>query len=70
MCLEFNQINKKKSTTEILINTLVVENIGGLGVKTTRKEGKLGVKVVSKYMFPEFYQIQRKVQGDNIDYEN
>ena len=70
MCPELNQINKKESTTEILKNTLVVENIGGLGVKTTRKEGRLGAKFVSKFMFPEFYLIQGKVQGDNIDYEN
>ena len=32
------------STTEILKITLVVESIGGIGVKTTKKEGKLGAK--------------------------
>ena len=50
--------------------TLLVENSGGLKVKTTKKEGKQGAKFASKFMRPEFYQIQGKVQGDNIDYEN
>ena len=50
--------------------SLVVENVYGSGVKTAEKQGKLGAKFASKFMFPEFYQIQEKVQGNNIDYEN
>ena len=36
----------------------MVENIGGLGVKTTKKQGKLGAKFDSTFMCQEFYQIQ------------
>ena len=57
-------------TREILKINLDVENVDGLGVKTTKKEGKQGAKFASKFMRPEFYQIQGKVQGDNTDYEN
>ena len=62
--------------TEILKITLVVENIGGLGVKTTKREGKLGAKFPWKLMPQEFNQINRKVQGEkkilkiNLDVEN
>ena len=47
-----------------------VENVGGLGVKTTRKEGKLVAKFARKLMFEEFNQINEKVQGDIRDFEN
>ena len=33
-----------KANAEIMKNYLVVENVGGLGVKTTKKEGKQGAK--------------------------
>ena len=43
---------------------MVVENIGGLGVKTTKKEGKLRAKFAWKLMCPKLNQISREVQGD------
>ena len=48
----------------------MVENIGGFGVKTTKKEGKLGAKFAWKLMCPELSQINWKVQGDMRDFEN
>ena len=48
---------------------MVVENIGGFGVKKTKKEGKLGAKFARKLMCPEFNQIKEKVQGDEGDFE-
>ena len=66
-----NQINGKlRVDNKNFKITLVVENMGGLGVKTTKKQGKLRAKFESKFMFQKFYQIQGKVQGNNIDYEN
>ena len=47
-----------------------VENVYGLGVKTAKKQGKLGAKCAWKLMCPEFNQINRKVQGDKKNYEN
>ena len=47
----------------------VVENIGGFGVNTTKKEGRLGTKFALKLMCPEFNQIKGKVQGDERDFE-
>ena len=57
-------------TSEVLKINLDVENVGGLGVKTTRKEGKLVAKFARKLMFQEFNQINEKVQGDIRDFEN
>ena len=45
MCPKLNQICRKvQGDKKILKITLVVENIGGFGVNTTTKEGKLGAK--------------------------
>ena len=44
---------------------MVVENIGGFEVKTTKKEGKLG----AKFKFLEFNQINGKVQHYKRDYK-
>ena len=55
---------------------MLVVNIDGLGVKTTKKEGKLGAKFAWKLMCPKVNQISREVQGDkkilrsNFDFEN
>ena len=55
---------------------LDVENVYGLGVKTTRRQGKLGVTFAWKLMFLEFNQIKRKVNMTsevlkiNLDVEN
>ena len=68
---KFNQINGKlKFNAEILKITLVVENIGGLGVKTTKKQGKLRAKFESTFMCQESYQNQGLVQSNNIEYDN
>ena len=45
MCPEFNQINEKLKVDNINFkNYPGCRNIGGLGVKATRKERKLGAK--------------------------
>ena len=42
---EFNQINRKvQGDKKILKINLDVENVYGLGVKTAKKQGKLGAK--------------------------
>ena len=48
---------------------LVVENVGGLGVKLTKKEGKLGAKFAWKLMCPKLNPISREVLGDERDFE-
>ena len=77
MCPEFNQINRKKEGDKKILKINVdVENVGGLGVKTTKKQGKLGAKFARKLMCQEFNQINRKVVVDkkilkiNLDVEN
>ena len=57
-------------TREILKINLDVENVYRFGVKTTRKKVELMAKFAWEYMCPEIYNIQRKVQGNKIDYEN
>ena len=63
-------------TREIWKSNFDVENVYGLGVKTAKKQGKLGAKFESKLMRPEFNQIKGKVQGvkkilkSNFDVEN
>ena len=49
---------------------LVVENVGGLGVNRTKKEGKHWAKFALKLMCPELYQINGKVQGNDRYFEN
>ena len=44
-------------TRKILKSNFDVENVYGLGVQSSKDTGR-----------PEFYQIQRKVQDDNIDF--
>ena len=63
-------MENNKSTIEILKITLVVENIGGLGAKTTTKEGKEGARFAGKLKCPKFNKINRKVQGDKTNFEN
>ena len=48
---------------------LVVENIGGLGVKKTTKQG-MRQNLHKKFMCQESYQKQGLVESDNIEYEN
>ena len=55
----------KAPTSSMKIN-FVVENVGGLGVKLTKKEGKLEAKFESTFMCQESYQKQGLVQSDNI----
>ena len=50
--------------------TLLVENSGGLKVKTTKKEGKQGAKFQQKLMCPEFNQINGKLKVDDRHVEN
>ena len=55
MCPEFNQINRKVEVEKkILKINLDVENVGGLGVKTTKKQGKIRAKFASTFMCQEF----------------
>ena len=49
---------------------LVVENIGGLGVKATRKRKNWGQNLHKKFMCQESYQKQGLVQSNNIEYDN
>ena len=49
---------------------LDVDNVYGLGVKTTRKKVELMAKFAWEFMCSEIYNIQRKVQGEKIHYEN
>ena len=71
MCSEFNQINGKlKVDNRNLKITLVVENGGCLGVKTTKKEGKHEAKFALKLMCPKFNKIDGRLQGKSSDYEN
>ena len=59
MCPEFNQINAKvEGDKKSLKINLDVANVGGLGVKTRKKQGKLGAKFASTFMCQEFDQIQ------------
>ena len=45
MCSEFNQIKERyKVTREIWKSNFDVENVYGLGVKTAKKQRKLGAK--------------------------
>ena len=63
MCPKLNQISREvQGDKKILKITLVVENIGGFGVKTRQKEGKLGAKFASKLMCLEFNQINEKLE--------
>ena len=48
----------------------VVENVGGLGVKLTKKEGKLGTKIEWKLMFPEFNQNNGKLKFNDRNFKN
>ena len=57
-------------TKEIEKINFDVENIGGLGVKTRKKEGKQEARFALKLMFPEFNQIHEKVEDDNRDIKN
>ena len=46
MCPEFNQIKGKvQGVKKILKSNFDVENVYGLGVKTAKKQGKMGEKV-------------------------
>ena len=47
---------------------LGIENVGGFGVKTTKKKGKVGQNL-HENLYPEFNQIKGKVQGDERDFE-
>ena len=49
---------------------LDVENVYGLGVKKTKKKVELMANFAWEFMCSKIYNIQRKVQGDKIDYEN
>ena len=69
-------MEKYKLITEILKINLDVENVGGFGVKTTKKEGNLEAKFTIKLMCPEFTKSMEKVKSPaviletNLDVEN
>ena len=48
----------------------VAENVGGLGVKLTKKEGKLGANFEWKLMFPEFNQNNGKLEFNDRNFKN
>ena len=48
----------------------VVENVGGLGVKLTKKEGKLEAKFEWKLMFQEFNSINWKLKFNDRTLKN
>ena len=71
--LSRNRPNLYKSTSRqqrFKKKTWMLENAGGVGVKTTQTEDKLGAKFALKLMYEEFHQIQAKVQVNNGDFEN
>ena len=54
----------------MFLKIMNVENIGGLGVKRTKKGSILGTTITGKLMCQEFHQINGKGQVINRDFEN